>query len=220
MYIYSLPKFPADTANTISFNSECAVNHALNQHVSEGIHRGEGALVETHPLDAFKAHLQLASADNVLHWPLCYGYLSVADPFFKPPTGQGQKAVPAPQLRALLFQFFDDLTLCSPADIDDAGVMRAQILSALSVIHAARVLHRDLEERTLWSEVGFRNLFVRDRKPVILDFDHSQLVRDEDKDRARLAEEKTQMEELMAKALENKGRERGWALSREARRLM
>ncbi|KAJ7159839.1 hypothetical protein C8R43DRAFT_346705 [Mycena crocata] len=214
--------FPADEANTVCFRTECEANFTLNLHVSKnlaGIHKD--AQIRTPSLEAFKVHLQLASKHP---WPLCYGYTTVADPFFEAPLQSAQqrrKNTPQPtasKLYALLFQFFDDLTLCSPNHIDEAGVMRTKILHALMLIHAANIVHWDLEERTVWPEVGFRNIYIRNGEPVILDFDHSKIIHGED--RKRFEEEETQIKELITKAVESQGRERGWGLSKEARRLL
>ncbi|KAJ6589091.1 hypothetical protein B0H19DRAFT_230518 [Mycena capillaripes] len=172
--------FPPDPANTIRFKAECAANHALNLHASESVN-GDDPEVLTGPqsLEVFKTHLQLSNLG--LSWPLCYGYIS-----------KRQQTHP-PKLHGLLFQFYDDLTLVSPDDIDEGGLMQTKILRALAPIHAARILHRDLEERTVWPAAGFRNIFLKsDGEPVVLDFDHSQLIT-EDKDRKRLEEEEAQM---------------------------
>ncbi|KAJ6482131.1 hypothetical protein C8R47DRAFT_1134019 [Mycena vitilis] len=216
-----LKVFPPDAANTIAFKAECEANHALHLQLSKRLNEAhKDVLTGVQPLEVFKTHLQLSK--QRLSWPLCYGYISVADPFFEPPRQQNRRKTgpeqKAPKLHGLLFRFYSDLALVLPDDIDEGGVMQTKILSALAPLHAAGILHRDLEERTVWPEVGFRNIFLKDGEPVILDFDHSRLM--QENDRHRLAEEEAQMRELMAKAVENKGRDRGWALSKEARRLM
>ncbi|KAJ7334738.1 hypothetical protein DFH08DRAFT_292336 [Mycena albidolilacea] len=208
--------FLPDAANTACFKAECEANHALHQYASENTK----VLTGKQPLEVFKTHLQLSNGKHRLSWPLCYGYISVEDPFFHPPVKKRQNGPeqPVPQLHGLLFQHYEDLTLVSPDDIDGGGVMQAKILAALAPIHAARILHRDLEERTVWPEAGFRNIFLKDGEPVILDFDHSQMI--QERDEKRLQEEETQMKELMAKAVENRGREKGWGLSKEVLRLL
>jgi hypothetical protein len=216
MLIYLSWKFLPDAANTACFKAECEANHALHQYASENTK----VLTGKQPLEVFKTHLQLSNGKHRLSWPLCYGYISVEDPFFQPPVKKRQNGPeqPVPQLHGLLFQYYEDLTLVSPDDIDDGGVMQAKILAALAPIHAARILHRDLEERTVWPEAGFRNIFLKDGEPVILDFDHSQMI--QERDEKRLQEEETQMKELMSKAVENRGREKGWGLSKEVLRLL
>jgi hypothetical protein len=42
----------------------------------------------------------------------------------------------------------------------------------------------------------------------------------QERDEKRLQEEETQIQELMAKAVENRGREKGWGLSKEVLRLL
>jgi len=211
--------FPPDAANTVRFKAECDANHALNLHAARNsMEVPTEVLTGIQSLEVFKTHLHLST--HRLSWPLCYGYISVADPFFKPPpTKTRQKSGPvAPKLHALLFQYYEGLTLVSPDDIDEGGLMQAKILAALAPIHAARIFHRDLEERTVWPEAGFRNIFLKNGELIILDFDHSHIV--QERDEKRLEEEETQMKELMAKALENRGRKKGWALSKEVRRLL
>ncbi|KAK7018625.1 hypothetical protein R3P38DRAFT_2983577 [Favolaschia claudopus] len=217
--------FPADSANTIAFNSECQANHALNLRASgvSGINAAAAASnASQSPLALFKTHLKLA--EKRLSWPLCYGYVSVADPFYEPPPPKKRKAAhtaepaAAPKLHGLLFQYHQDLTLLSANDIDEEGTMQVKILAVLASIHAARILHRDLEERTVWPEAGFRNIFLKDGEPVILDFDHSYVLKESEIE--KLEEEEVQMKELMLKALERRGHEKGWGLSKEAKRLL
>ncbi|KAJ7186747.1 hypothetical protein C8R46DRAFT_1057922 [Mycena filopes] len=212
--------FPSDLANTLCFKAECEANGALNRLAYERL--GAQAPNGVQSPEILAKHLALAN--HSLSWPLCYGYVAVEDPFFDPPrqpAQKRQKPAPVPKVHGLLFELFEDLVLLSPNDIDEEGVMEAKILRALAPIHTAHILHRDLEERTAWPDVGFRNIFLQTNgDPLILDFDHSQMLRDDEKDKTRLAEEEMQMKDLMGKALETRGRERGWGLSREARRLL
>ncbi|KAJ7471823.1 hypothetical protein FB451DRAFT_1470713 [Mycena latifolia] len=212
--------FPADTANTVAFEAECAANHALN--VAEGLQNEDAGT----PLDALKSLLQLAA--RALPWPLCYGRVAVADPFFVAPRARPSKRQPeptAPTLHALLFQFLPGLVLCAPEHLadDDAGpgTMQAQLLAALARVHAAGVLHRDLEDRALWPAAALRNVYVRESgTPVILDFDRARVVPEGHRDAGRLDEEEAEMRALIARAVEGRGREPGWGMSREARRLL
>ncbi|KAF7293190.1 hypothetical protein HMN09_01197000 [Mycena chlorophos] len=182
--------FPSDPANTLNFHNECKANHALFG-----------------PTIDLKVHLQ-QKTPNI---PLCYGYLMVPDPFYEPPRPQKTKSkakpAPPPMLNALLFELYDGLRSCDPADLDDPGVMQGRILRVLERIHDKRVLHRDLQDR----DSG---------EPVILDFDHAVVVGETAKELEKLETERTEFEELLKTAVEQKGKERGWGLSREVQRLL
>ncbi|KAJ7074506.1 hypothetical protein C8F01DRAFT_1361131 [Mycena amicta] len=213
--------FPPDAANTLNFTTECRVNHVLNVHVAHTLLGDTQELSGKQSLEVFKSHLQLKS--HPLPFPLCYGYLLVPDPFYQAPPksrAKSQAKASPPMLNALLFQLYTDLRPCEPIDLDDAGIMQAKILRALEPLHAARVLHRDIEDRAAWPEARLSNIFVKaDGNPVFLDFDHA-LVLGEKESLKRLEEEVIQLKDLLARALEGKGKERGWGFSKEAKKLL
>nr|GAT54384.1 predicted protein [Mycena chlorophos] len=197
--------FPSDPANTLNFHNECKANHAL-----------------------FGPTIDLQQKTPNI--PLCYGHLTVPDPFYEPPQAQKTRSkakpapapAPAPMLNALLFELYEGIRPCDPADLDDAGIMQGRILRVLECIHDKRVLHRDLQDRVAWPEARLHNVFLRSDsgEPVILDFDHAVVVGETPKELKKLEAERTEFEELLKTAVEQKGKERGWGLSREVQRLL
>ncbi|KAF7313260.1 hypothetical protein MKEN_01012900 [Mycena kentingensis (nom. inval.)] len=212
------PEFTSDPANTLNFNNECKVNHALNVHAAETLLGDRNGPQPANPLES-----QMRLESLGLPFPLCYGYLTVPDPFFQPPRtapkAKGKVASP-PMVHALLFQLYEDICLLDKEDLDDAGTMEDKLFRALGVIHAAGVYHRDLEDRAAWPEAKFHNIYLTDAgEIVVLDFDHAQIMRTS-KELGRLVEEAEQIRELVKSAKEQRGRERGWGLSKEVRRLV
>jgi len=60
----------------------------------------------------------------------------------------------------ILFEYIEGLTeITKPAITPEVA---ADIMALLDTIHAANILHRDLENRAVWPDVGFGNLFIKE----------------------------------------------------------
>lgn len=208
--------------NTVNLTTESTINQVLCSHVSKKVfvpyHDFKG---DSPSVQEFGELLKLSSLKRAVPWPLCYGHLTVPDPFSNPSATTSRRRLPKsapepPRLQALLFEFLDDLKPLTLDHIDDDGLMETKVLSAFAQVHGAGVQHRDWQNRDLWPNIGFHNLFVKDGEIVILDFDHSRIA----VDNTILEDEEEEMRDFLKKALDNKGRDLKSELSKEVLKLL
>jgi hypothetical protein len=209
--------------NNILYDKELAVNSILSHPWAAP---GPDQAVD----NMFRHRLDESEDDAPPHsHPQCFGLVSVREESLGG-AGDRWRAFSSERKRPLdrstgfLFEFLADIRPMRKADVNPDRA--AAVMAMLDYLHASNIRHGNLEDPSVYPDVGFANMFVRDGgddddddgNVFILDFNRARLLSDSQADQDFLKDEQTRMRTMLDSAMSDRD---PWEdLPRETRRLL